>query len=91
MLRDDALLERVESDWRAAGLEPERTVMLDYVEKLTLAPASVERSDVEALIAAGFTDADVLGICETAAYYAYANRIADGLGIELEGPAAPEE
>ena len=44
-------------------------------------------SDVEALRAAGFGDADVLAICEVTAYYAYANRIADGLGVTLEGPA----
>jgi len=26
----------------------------------------------------------VLDICEVVAYYAYANRIADGLGIDIE-------
>ena len=40
--------------------------------------------DVEALRAAGFVDRDVLDIVEVVAYYAYANRIADGLGITLE-------
>ena len=59
--------------------------MLAYAEKLTLAPVSIERGDVEALRAEGFSDADVLAICETTAYYGYANRIANGLGIELEG------
>ena len=58
--------------------------MLAYVEKLTLEPARMARADVDALRAAGFADADVLGIVECAAYYAYVNRIADGLGVELE-------
>jgi uncharacterized peroxidase-related enzyme len=58
--------------------------MLRYVEKLTRAPASVTRADVEALRAAGFSDRDVLEICEVAAYYAYVNRIADGLGVRVE-------
>ncbi len=58
--------------------------MLAYVEKLTLAPATVAERDVAALRAAGLEDADVLAVCETAAYYAYANRIADGLGVQLE-------
>ena len=40
--------------------------------------------DVESLRGAGFTDRDVLDIVEVIAYYAYANRIADGLGITLE-------
>ena len=51
---------------------------------LTQTPSQMERADVEALRAAGFEDADVLAIAEVTSYYAYANRIADGLGIELE-------
>ncbi len=84
LLRDDELLERIESDWRSAGLDPRRAAMLTYVEKLTLSPASVGAADVEGLRSVGFADADVLAIVEVAAYYAYANRIADGLGIQLE-------
>ena len=38
----------------------------------------------------GLDDADVLAVCEVAAYYAYVNRIADGLGVELE-PGARNE
>jgi len=58
--------------------------MLRYVVKLTNEPQSMDRSDVEALRAAGFDDRDVLDIAEVTAYYAYANRIADGLGVDLE-------
>ncbi len=58
--------------------------MLDYAEQLTLRPGSVTRADVDALVQVGFTDADVLAICEVTAYYAYVNRIADGLGVEIE-------
>jgi len=58
--------------------------MLAWVEKLTRSPAECTRADVEALRAAGFADADVLALAEVTAYYAYANRIADGLGVELE-------
>lgn len=58
--------------------------MLAYAEKLTLAPWTVAKADVERLSTAGFSDRDVLGIAEVSAYYAYANRIANGLGVELE-------
>ncbi len=58
--------------------------MLRYVEKLTRIPAEVTRADVDALRAAGFADRDVLEICEVTAYYAYVNRIADGLGVQVE-------
>ena len=58
--------------------------MLAYVEKLTLAPAEMREGDVIGLRAAGFSDRDILDIVEVAAYYAYVNRIADGLGVGLE-------
>jgi uncharacterized peroxidase-related enzyme len=58
--------------------------MLDYAEKLTRTPAAVGREDVEALRRVGFSDADVLHVAEVTAYYAFVNRIADGLGVELE-------
>lgn len=58
--------------------------MLDYAEKLTRTPGAMERQDVEALRRVGFSEADVLHIAEVTAYYAYVNRIADGLGVELE-------
>jgi len=58
--------------------------MLTYVDKLTCTPGDMAESDVIALRDVGFTDRDILDICTAAAYYAYANRIADGLGVRLE-------
>lgn len=58
--------------------------MLTYAVKLTLTPGDMVADDVAALRAAGFSDRDVLDIVEVTAYYAYANRIADGLGISTE-------
>jgi len=58
--------------------------MLSYAVKLTETPADVGESDVARLRVAGFDDTDILHIAEVTAYYAYANRIADGLGIPLE-------
>lgn len=58
--------------------------MLRYAEKLTREPAAVTETDVVSLRRAGFTDTDILHIAEVVAYFAYANRIADGLGIPLE-------
>ena len=58
--------------------------MLRYAVKLTLTPAEMNKADTEALRAAGFSDRDILDIVEVVGYYAYANRIADGLGVEPE-------
>jgi len=74
----------VELDFETAGLDPRRLAILTYAAKLTRAPATVERADVEALRAVGLSDTDVLHVAEVVGYYAYVNRIADGLGVELE-------
>ncbi len=58
--------------------------MLDYAARLTEVPGEVGASDVETLRAHGFDDRAIHDICAVAAYYAFVNRIADGLGVELE-------
>ena len=58
--------------------------MLGFAVKLTTAPAAMDDADVEDLRSAGFSDRDILDIVEVVGYYAYANRVADGLGIETE-------
>ncbi len=42
------------------------------------------RADVEAVRRAGLGDAEILDLCQVTAYYAFVNRLADGLGVELE-------
>lgn len=58
--------------------------MLDYAAKLTRMPGDMVESDVAALSAKGFSDRAILDIAQVTAYYAYVNRIADGLGLSLE-------
>lgn len=58
--------------------------MLDYALKLTERPSAMTADDVEALRQAGFDDRSILDINQIAGYYAYVNRLADGLGVELE-------
>lgn len=68
-----------------APLDARRLAMLHFAEKLNLRPSEMRRADVGALRTAGFGDSDILGIVEVVSYYAYVNRIADGLGVALEG------
>ena len=83
-MKDDALAQRIEVDHSTAGLDAHHLAMLDYASKLTRTPGEMKAADVAALRAVGFSDADVLHVAEIVGYYAYANRIADGLGVELE-------
>ena len=58
--------------------------MLEYAAKLTRAPGDMTCQDVGNLRHAGFSDRAILDIAQVTAYYAYVNRIADGLGVALE-------
>lgn len=84
-------VSNIVEDWRSAQLNPRQAAMLAYVEKLTLTPAEMRATDVEALRATGFSDLDVLEICEVIGYYAYVNRMAAGLGVALEAQLAEDE
>jgi uncharacterized peroxidase-related enzyme len=81
---DDRLVEQLKRDWRKTELDEADRSMLVYVEKLTRIPWEMVESDVISLREVGFTDAAILDINQVAAYYAYVNRLADGLGVELE-------
>jgi uncharacterized peroxidase-related enzyme len=58
--------------------------MLRYADKLTRTPGQMTEADVQPLRDRGLSDMDVLHIAEVVAYFAYVNRIADGLGVPLE-------
>ena len=77
-------MEKIVSDYRSAGLDERRLAMLSYADKLTRHPNAMMKGDVEDLRGVGFTDEDILAIAEITSYYAFVNRIADGLGVELE-------
>ncbi len=58
--------------------------MIAYAIKLTRTPHDVSEHDVDLLRDAGFDDTAILDICQVVSYYNYVNRLADGLGVELE-------
>jgi uncharacterized peroxidase-related enzyme len=81
---DDVLVEQLKEDWRQADLGNADRAMLVYVEKLTLRPWDMVEADVNALRNIGFSDSAILDINQVTGYYAFVNRLADGLGVELE-------
>jgi len=58
--------------------------MLDYSVKLTRRPHAVNEDDIQSLCDVGFDDTGILDICQVVSYFNYVNRLADGLGVELE-------
>ena len=63
---------------------PRERAILEYAVKLTRSPGAMAPTDLDPLRAAGLADAEMLDACQITAYYNYVNRLADGLGIELE-------
>ena len=74
----------LKEDFRQADISPEEAAMLEYAEKITLAPWTVMEADVENLRAHGFDDVAILEIATVSAYRNYIARVANALGVELE-------
>jgi len=84
LTKDERLVAALTADYRQAEISEADRAMLDYAVKLTREPATITPTDIEALRHTGFSDAAILDICQVTAYYAFVNRLADGLGVELE-------
>lgn len=72
-------------DYRTAPLSPRERAMCDYAVKLTREPWAMVESDLRPMREAGLSDREILDVNLIVCYFAYANRLADGLGIALEG------
>jgi len=58
--------------------------MLNYAIQLTRDPDSICVEDVNRLKEVGFSERAIHDICTIAAYFNFINRVASGLGVELE-------
>jgi uncharacterized peroxidase-related enzyme len=74
----------MKGDYTKADIPAKDMAMLEYAVKLTSDPCHMERADVQRLKEAGFKDAGILDIAQGVAYYNFVNRLACGLGVDLE-------
>ena len=81
---EDSLKKQLVTDYRTADIPDRDKLILEYAEKITREPAAISLKCVEGLTSAGFTDHELHDIVQVAAYFNYVNRLADGLGVELE-------
>jgi uncharacterized peroxidase-related enzyme len=63
--------------------------VLDFAVKLTLTPGKMTGADVETLRRDGLEDRAILDVVQVVAYFNYVNRVADGLGVDLEPEMPP--
>ncbi len=58
---------------------------LQYAEKLTHHPASMQEANIEALRNSGLNDGEILEINQVCSYFCYVNRTVLGLGVNTDG------
>ena len=74
----------VMQDYGDAVLDDETLAIVEYVEKLTKEPSEMTENDIQTLRKAGLSDNQILSVVMITAMFAFMNRLADGLGVEIE-------
>ena len=70
--------------WIKVVDEPRDRAMLGYVAELVREPWAMSSEHVDRLRQGGFSDRAILEINLVASYMSFVNRLAQGLGVELE-------
>jgi len=84
LTKDSDFVQALIDDPRTLRLGPRSRAIVDYALKLTEAPASMRPDDLEPLRQAGLDDRGILDLNMIVGYFAFVNRLADGLGVPLE-------
>jgi len=58
--------------------------LCDYALKLTRTPGGLTQGDIDRLKGVGLTDRAINDAAQVISFFNYINRIADGLGVDLE-------
>lgn len=80
----DDIVEKLRETEIPDFLSEREKVIVEYSLKITKTPSDMVKEDVEVLRKAGLTDEAILNVVMVNGYFAFVNRMADGLGIELE-------
>ena len=78
------MVEAIVVDYRNSPISRADLALLNFAEKLTREPSSCRERDIHLLRESGWSDPAILDATLVISYFAFVNRIADGLGVELE-------
>lgn len=67
-----------------APIDEATRVLCRHALRLNAEPAAIGEDDLEALRGVGFDDRAILDLTLVVGYFGFVNRIASGLGVELE-------
>lgn len=82
--RSEKIKEAIIHDAPQEAFEGSQLAIMHYARKLTLTPANMVRDDVTTLQEAGIDDGEILEINQVVSYFAYANRMVLGLGVNTD-------
>jgi len=83
-VRDDEQIALIQTDYGNATLDAPTKALLDFAVKLSLHPLEMRSADIASLRNAGFDDETIVDAVQAIAYFNYANRVMDALGVEPE-------
>lgn len=83
-MRNEAFVQAIVRDYPSAPISEAERALLDHAVKLTREPWACTEADVQRLRGAGWSHRAILDLTFVVGYFAFVNRIADGLGVELE-------
>lgn len=78
------LVEGVIANFLTAEICSREKAILQYAKMLTENPSSISVKEIQSLREHGLNDLAIHDLCAIVSYFAFVNRIADGLGVELE-------
>jgi uncharacterized peroxidase-related enzyme len=80
----DERVRLIQEDYASADLPSREVALLDYAVKLTLTPAAMTRNDLDVLRRHGYADEQLVDAVQCIGYFAFINRVLDGLGVDPE-------
>jgi uncharacterized peroxidase-related enzyme len=89
LTKSNSLCDAIVNDYRGADIGEKDVAMMAFSDRLTRDPGAIEKKDVAELRGVGFKDAEIHDIVQVTAYFNFVNRMASGLGVELEPRFSP--
>ncbi|MFC7371934.1 carboxymuconolactone decarboxylase family protein [Fictibacillus iocasae] len=84
LVQDEELVSILKENHLEAPVDEKTTIILKYAVKLTKYPNRITEQDILDLRRGGCSDREILDACQIVSYFNFVNRMADGLGVELE-------
>lgn len=82
--KDPSALSKIVKELTSKRESPREKALLAYAAKLTMSPKDVSKDDIADMRDVGLSDEEVLRANLITSYFNFSNRIALGLGVELE-------